>query len=446
MERKELEQKILDKSLKSGFTQGEIFFRGSENFEVMILEGEVSKYENSKEKGISFRGNYQGKMGYAYTEELEESAIDFLLTEAKENASILYQEEEEEIFAGEEYPQWEKNIYDLDSLLVEKRILLAKRMEKATLEESSEVTSLDYCLLGMEKNEISIINTEGLDISYEKSFATGFVSAIAKRGEETKTATDFWKGQTWEEFNPEALGKWAGKRATSFLGATTIPSGTYDIILEGKAMASLLTSFAGVFYADNCQKGFSLLKGKQGEQIASIMVELRDDPLLINGYASAPFDSEGVAGKNKAVIENGILKTLLYNRKSGKKENIPSTGNGFKDGLKSSVKTGSTNFYIQNGESSIEELMEQMKDGIFITDLMGLHAGTNSISGEFSLSAQGFFVENGKSVYPVEQITVAGNFFQLLKDVKGVAGDLYFSSGGKGSPSVWIENLGVAGA
>ena len=77
---------------------------------------------------------------------------------------------------------------------------------------------------------------------------------------------------------------------------------------------------------------------------------------------------------------------------------------------------------------------------------MGLHAGTNSISGEFSLSAQGFFVENGKSVYPVEQITVAGNFFQLLKDVKGVAGDLYFSSGGKGSPSVWIENLGVAGA
>ena len=222
-------------------------------------------------------------------------------------------------------------------------------------------------------------------------------------------------------------------------------SGKYDMILDGRAMVSLLGAFAGIFYGENAQKGFSMLNGKTGERIASDKVTLRDDALLKGGYGTQPFDSEGVSGKNKAVIEKGVLKTLLYNRKTAKKDGVQSTGNGFKAGLTGSVKTATTNFYLTKGEISQEELFRQMGDGLFITSLMGLHAGTNAVSGDFSLSAEGFRIEGGKQGQPVEQITIAGNFYKLLEAVEEIADDLYFGSSGIGSPSVLIRNLDIAG-
>ena len=210
-------------------------------------------------------------------------------------------------------------------------------------------------------------------------------------------------------------------------------------------MVSLLGAFAGVFFGENAQKGFSLLKGKTGERIASEKVTLRDDALLAGGYGTQPFDSEGVSGKNKAVIEKGVLKTLLYNRKTAKKDGVLSTGNGFKAGLTGSVKTATTNFYLTQGEPTQEELFRQMGNGLFITSLMGLHAGCNAVSGDFSLSAEGFRIEDGKQGRPVEQITIAGNFYKLLESVEEIADDLYFGSNGMGAPSVLVRNLDIAG-
>ena len=124
---------------------------------------------------------------------------------------------------------------------------------------------------------------------------------------------------------------------------------------------------------------------------------------------------------------------------------MKSTGNGFKAGLTGSVKTGTTNFYLANGNISQEELFNQMGDGLFITSLMGLHAGTNAVSGDFSLSAEGFRVEGGKQGHPVEQITIAGNFYKLLEGVEEMADDLYFGSSAVGSPSVLVRGLDIAG-
>ena len=124
---------------------------------------------------------------------------------------------------------------------------------------------------------------------------------------------------------------------------------------------------------------------------------------------------------------------------------MASTGNGFKAGLTGSVKTGCTNFYLEKGEGSQEELFLRMQEGLFITSLMGLHAGTNAVSGDFSLSAEGFLIEAGRIGRPVEQITIAGNFYQLLQDVEALADDLYFASSGIGSPSVLVRRLDIAG-
>ena len=446
MERQNFLDQVLAYGKQEGFAECEVFYRGGRAFEVLIMEGEVSNYENSREEGLAFRGNIDGRTGYSYTERLTEDAIPYLVHTAKENAALLSPEDMEDLYEGEEsYPELEGVNEELEQLAVSEKIAAAMKMEKAALAGAEEVASLDYCALGIGLAEIAIKNTKGLDVSFAKNFATAYVSAIARKGDETKTGTYFWKAQNWNDFDPEKTGREAAKRASSHLGASSVPSGKYDVILDGRTMVSLLGAFAGVFFGENAQKGFSLLKGKTGERIASEKVTLRDDALLAGGYGTQPFDSEGVSGKNKAVIEKGVLKTLLYNRKTAKKDGVLSTGNGFKAGLTGSVKTATTNFYLTQGEPTQEELFRQMGNGLFITSLMGLHAGCNAVSGDFSLSAEGFRIEDGKQGRPVEQITIAGNFYKLLESVEEIADDLYFGSNGMGAPSVLVRNLDIAG-
>lgn len=446
MEKQDFLEKVLEYGKKEGFAECEVFYRGGRSFEVLILEGEVANYENSRTEGLAFRGNIGGRTGYAYTERLTEEEIPFLVRQAKENAALLSPEDAEELFAGEErYPALAGVNPALEALSVEEKIAAAKRMERAALAGAEEIASPDYCLLGTSLSEISLRNTKGLSLSYAKNAAIAHVSAIAKRGEETKTGSDFWKAQDWDAFDPEKIGREAARRAASHLGADSVASGKYDVIWEKRTMAVLLGAFAGIFFAENVQKGFSLLDGKMGQKIAADCVTLRDDALLAGGYASTPFDHEGVSGRNKAVIEGGILKTLLYNRKSAEKDGTQSTGNGFRAGLTGAIKTGCTNFYLAAGAFSEEALAERLGDGLLLTSLMGLHAGANAVSGDFSLSAEGFLVEGGKIGKPVEQITVAGNFYRLLEAIEAAAEEIYFSSGGIGAPSVLMRSIDIAG-
>lgn len=446
MEKQGFLEKVLAYGKKAGFADCEVFYRGGKSFEVLILEGEVANYENSATEGIAFRGNIDGRTGYAYAERLTEDTIPFLVEQAKENAALLSEEDAEEFYAGEEtYPVWTGVHPRLEALSVEEKIAAAKRMETAALAGAEEIASLDYCVLGTSRSELAIQNTKGLSLSYAKNGAIAHVSAIAKRGEETKTGSDFWKAQDWDAFHPEKTGREAAKRAASHLGAQSVASGKYDVIWEKRAMAALLGAFAGIFFGENTQKGFSMLQGKMGQKIAADCVTLRDDALLAGGYASCPFDHEGVSGKNKTVIAQGILCTLLYNRKAAKKDGVPSTGNGFRAGLTGAIRTGCTNFYLEKGAFSEEDLLAKLEDGLLLTSLMGLHAGANAVSGDFSLSAEGFLVKNGKIGKPVEQITVAGNFYQMLQDMEGMADTLYFSSGGIGAPSVLVRGMDIAG-
>ncbi len=446
MEKNEFLEKTLACGKRLGFSECEVYYRGSRAFEVTILEGEVSSYENSRTCGVAFRGICNGRTGYAYTECPTEEAIAYLVETAKENAALLSAEDCETLYAGEEsYPVVAGVDSALEELSAKEKINAALRMEQAALAGAAEVASLDYCALGTALFSVAIKNTKGLNVAFERNFATAYVSAIAKRGLETKTGSCFWKARDWTLFRPEEIGRLAARRAVAHLGATSVPSGQYALVFDGRAMVALLGAFVGVFFAENAQKGFSLLRGRTGTKIASDAVTIRDDALLFGGYATCPFDSEGVSGKNKAVIENGILKTLLYNRKTAQKDGTTSTGNGFKQGLVGAVKTAPTNFYLAEGTLSQEELLQKMGAGLLITSLMGLHAGTNVVSGDFSLSAEGFLVADGGIKAPVEQITVAGNFYRLLREVEAVAGDLYFAAGGIGAPSVLVRGIAVSG-
>ena len=167
--------------------------------------------------------------------------------------------------------------------------------------------------------------------------------------------------------------------------------------------------------------------------------------MLENGIASQPFDAEGVASKTKAVISDGVLKTFLHNLKTAKKDGVESTGNAYK-GIKSPIGISPTSFYIQAGDKSYQQLLEEMGEGLIIISVQGLHSGANPVSGDFSLGAYGYYVKDGRIQRPVDQITIAGNFFDLLKNVVAIGSDLEFDSSGVGSPSsLLIKELAVAG-
>ena len=209
-----------------------------------------------------------------------------------------------------------------------------------------------------------------------------------------------------------------------------------------------LATFSSVFL-EAVQKGLSLLGGKMGQQIASPLVNITDDPLLSNMGASRPFDGEGVAARTKKVVEQGQLTTFLHNLKTAKKDGIASTGNASRASFKSPVGISPTNFFIESGGTEYVDLVKKLGDGIIIIDVQGLHSGANPVSGDFSLGAYGYLVEKGQIVRAVEQITVAGNFFTLLESVEEIGADLEFGSLGQGghfgSPSLLIRELSIAG-
>lgn len=450
MEISAFQKLLINKALMSGFEDCEVYFEGGKSFEVLIQDGEIAHYENSIQKGISFRGTYHNKMGYSYSEQIELEAIDFLIKEAKQNAEIIEDMEKEELYKGEKnYPQIDGFHEDLQNITPLEKIYSAKCMELAAKEESGEIIAVDYCLVSYGEGEISIANTKGLNANYKNNLGNAYISTIAKREKDIKTGSEFWIGNDYSLFNSEQLGKEASQQAISHLGAESIKSGVYKVVLKNQVVSNLLGTFAGVFFGENVQKGFSLLSGKIGQKIANDLVTIKDDGLYEGGFSTTPFDSEGVKSCNKAVIDNGILKTYLYNLKSAKKDGVQSTGNGFKPSYKSPVQTACTNFYICKGTKSTQELFYEMCDGLYITEVAGLHSGTNIISGDFSLSAEGFLIKSGSIVKPIEQITIAGNFYELLNDIVEIGSEFRFNmpggNGTIGAPMIYLKKIVVSG-
>jgi PmbA protein len=227
-------------------------------------------------------------------------------------------------------------------------------------------------------------------------------------------------------------------------GAAPVPSGAYPVLLRHDVAASLLATFADAFSAESVQRGLSLLTGRLGEAIASPLVTLVDDPFLADGSASAPFDAEGVATVRKEVISSGVLTTYLHNLKTARKDGVRSTGNAARASHKAPVGVAPSNFVLSPGPLQFGELVAAVENGLLVTAVQGLHSGANPVSGDFSLGATGYRIVNGSITAPVDQITLAGNFFRLLAEVEAVGDDLDFT-GSFGAPTLRVRALSVAG-
>ena len=439
-------EELFKEAKNSGFEEYEIYYADVESLSLNIYEGEVEKYKLNSSFGLSFRGKINGKMGYSYTEILDEDVIKILVKNAKGAALAIENNDVQFIYEGDkEYKELDCYKKEIDNINPDELISLALEMEKECKKQCDKVVNFQGCGIGYGKSSYGIINSKGLNLKNKRNSLTAYVVPIIEENNEKYDGMGYVVVENIADIKPSELAKQGLEEALSRIGGKSISSGKYKIIINNEAMVSLLGTFSGIFNAEQAQKGLSLLKGKEGEIIASDIVTLVDNPHLKDGLGTCAFDDEGVATTKKEIITNGKLNTLLYNLKTAHKAGIKSTGNGFKSSYASIVGVSATNFYINPGKKSFEELCEEVKDGVIITEFAGLHSGASSVTGDFSLAAKGFMIESGKKTFPVEQITVAGNFFTLLKDIEDVGNDLKFPMSSIGCPSVIIRELSIAG-
>ncbi|MCR2045217.1 TldD/PmbA family protein [Anaerosalibacter massiliensis] len=449
MDYKNTVEKIFE-SGKDSLDDMEVFIEQEKEIEIDVFEGEIDKYNISESGGLSFRGVSNGKIGYSYTEKIDESSVNLIIKDAVENGKYIDSLDKEEIFSGpKEYE--ELNLYneELSKTPLDKKMEFVKSLEKEALSLDNRVVSIDGCSYGEVESYRILQNTKGINLEEKKNTAYCYLSVVVKENEDIKTGSSYIVSNDFSKFDYKSLAKEAVEEGLSMLGAKSIKSGNYPIIFENHIFANILETFVPIFLAENVQKGLSLLKSKIDNEIAAPIFTLIDNPFMEDGVGSRAFDDEGMATKYKKIIDGGILKTYFHNWKTANKDGISSTGNGYRGSYKSPLSIAPTNLYVENGDSSFEDLIKSTDHGLLIIDVQGLHSGANPVSGDYSLSAYGYEIENGNIKRPVNQITIAGNFYDTLKDIEKIGNDLKFALPGMGgqigSPSIKIKKLSVSG-
>ncbi len=442
----EFAKKVFEKAAQYNFDAFELYYQYGSALSLQAFEGKINSYADSNTAGVNFRAVVGGKSGSCFSEVLDLAAIDYMVESAYQAA--LHIENDDDIYLvspGLDYPKLDLFSEKLAALDSEPKIDLVIDAEARALNDDiiKHVNGVNY---GDGMTGCRLFNSNGVDIAYQTNNAYAYISAIGSDQDATYSALAIAYGRDFDDLVKDDIVSKAHDKLAAKFGAKTVSTGQYQVAFSGEAFAKLLSVFIAGFSAEMVQKDMSLLKGKIGQTIAAEQFSLIDDPLLPNGLASAPFDGEGVPTYKKHLIKDGKLETFLHNMNTAKKDGVTTTGNASRGSFKSTIGVAPSNAFVAPGTVSPAELYQQLGSGLLITELDGLHAGANAISGDFSLSARGFKIEDGKKTTAVNQIVVSGNFFELIKNVAGIADDLEFVASPIGAPTIYVGQLNVAGA
>lgn len=437
---------LFEKAKQAGLEEYEVYCSVGKSFFTDVNNGEPEKYTVNDFTGISFRAKKDGRIGYCSTTAKSPETADFLIKGVTENLSVLNGEDEQFIFEGSpRYEQAEDYSPELADMSDEAKIELARQIEAAAKAQPG-VARVMHAVAAYGSSEIFISNSKGLRLHSRDNYIYAYCIAIASDGKVSSDGMSYAFARSAKDIDPKALAREAARKAADGLHPASLATGSYKAIISGETVTDLLSTFASVFSADAAQKGISLLGGQEGEAVASEALTLYDDPLYEGAMLHSTFDDEGVATFSKAVIDKGVLKTLLHNLKTAHKAGLQSTGNGSKAGYSSGISVAPRCFFIKPSEITPGELLERMGEGVYITELNGLHSGANPASGDFSLSARGYAVRGGKKCEAVSDFTVTGNFYELLKNVEAVASKIVWALPPEiGSPDILISSVMVSG-
>lgn len=431
---------------KMGLDSYEVYYMESSDVSAETLKDEISSFSSGTRGGVCFRCIVDGHMGSASSELFEAEEMRALVARAVENAKNIESDDKAILFEGsKKYARVDlPYIADVDAAELKR---LALNIQSNTYKISKYVTEGTQSAVFTSKIKTELMNSKGLRLSNSVALNGAYVQSVIQKDEESQDGFDWTLDLDGDELM--AISASATQKALSKVGAVEVDSGKYDVIISGKKMGDLLSSFASAFSAKQAQLGMSKLRGKEGKVVAADIITLVDDPMREGCPMQTPFDGEGVATYKKNVIENGVLTTLLYDLSTADKAGVESTGNGQRISYSNSVGIAPYSFYIKSGEHSLEEMLGNMRDGLYVTEFKGMHAGCNAVTGDFSIESAGYVVREGKVCEAVKSFTVAGNFFELLGDIEDISDNVYFGmpSGftSYGAPDIFVRNMSVAG-
>ena len=443
----EFKELVIAQCEAQGVTEYELYYQAGYSTSVDTFQHSINEFTSSYSGGLCFRAIVNGKMGYASTEDLSAEQAKALVLKAIDNALNL--ESEEAVFLGEggqEYEPLEDKSYAMPTT----EELIAKVLETTEKLYAADPMAVDGCQTQgvIETSEVAIYNSKGLDLHHSSSVSGLIAVGVVSDGKDMANDYQIKLGKL-DEIDTDALVNKAVGNAKEQLGGEVALTGQYPVVFNPEAMTSLLGVYSSIFNSEAAQKGLSKLAGKEGEVIAAPCVTLIDDPFHAENPEPINFDGEGSPTHKKAVIENGVLNTLLYNLKTAAVAGKKTTGNASKAGYDSAVGIRPFTMYLEGGNLTEEELLAKAGNGVYITDLSGLHAGADSISGDFSLQSAGYMIEDGKKTKYVKSFTVAGNFYELLKNIVALANNSHLPRAmgqtAFGAPTVLVEGLSVAG-
>ena len=432
---------------EAGIAEYELYYQAGSSVSVDTFRHEINEFSSSYTGGVCFRCIVDGKMGYASTEALNEEQAKAIVAKAADSAAVL--EAEEQVFLGEggqEYEELAIKPYELPT--TEELISTVLEVEKKIYAADPAVVDGSQANGIIEQSEVAIYNSKGLDLQYRNNASGLVVVGVVSNGKEMSNDFQIKLGKL-NEIDTDELVKKAVEDAKVKLGGEPAPTGQYPVVFDSGAMSSILGVFSSVFSSEAAQKGLSRLGDAEGQVIAAPIVTLVDDPFHPENPEPINFDAEGSPTHKKNVIEKGVLNTLLYNLKTAAVAGKKTTGNASKAGYDSPVGLRPFTMYLENGDLTEEELLAKAGNGVMITSLGGLHAGADPISGDFSLQSSGFMIRDGKKCEYVKSFTVAGNFYDLLKNITALADNCRLPRAMGmttfGAPSVLVDGLTIAG-
>ena len=416
-------RRAVEAALSSGASDADAWVEESTSRRVRIYAGEVESLSDAGGRGIGVRAFAGSRAGYAYGTDLSEEGVLQVASAAREAAELADEDEYEGLpdeagtaqvdgLASAEFGDWP----------TERVVELALGVDRAARSREG-VTQVENSVYSDAQGSVALANSRGFAASYSATQAWAYSSAFAGEGADLMTGLGVGMGRDPGALDPEAIGAEAAERALALVGARQPESRRCPVVLDAFVAASFVGFLGAMLSADAIQRGRSLFAGREGDEVADPALRLADVGTDPEGPSSAPFDGEGTPTGRTGLIEDGRLIGFLYDSRTARKAGRSTTGNASRGSYRTPPSVGTTNLIIEPGELDLDGLVARAGDGLYVTDVAGLHSGVNPVSGTFSVGASGRLIEEGALGTPVRELTIASDLVSMLKAVRFVGSE-----------------------
>jgi len=441
--------RALQAALAAGAEAAEAYAARESGREVRVHGGEVESLTAATQAGVGVRAWIGHRVGYAYGTDLGADGVAAIAARAAEAARVADEDE----FAAPPQPAAAEPLAGLSDRSVttspaERVVALALEVERSALGADPRVAAVEQAVYADAAEAVAIASSAGVAGEYESSSCFAYVQALAEGEDGRETGLGFGLARGPDGLDPSAIGAEGGQRAVAMIGAAKPASRSCPVVLDPTVAASFAGLIGGGLGAGAVQRGRSPFAGRLGERLASEAFALHDDGREPAGAASSPFDAEGVPRRRTALIEGGELRAYLYDTYTGNRDGAPSTGNAARGGYRSLPSVAASNLIVAPGRLSAAELFAQAGEGVFVTDVAGLHSGVNPVTGVFSVGASGLAIRGGELAEPVREFTIAGELVPMLGSVLAAGSEARWVpfGGSVCTPPLLIGEMSISGS